>query len=902
MNLFTLLTPVTYWILIALWSFILAFYIKRLRNESLKGQLISVLLVILAIDAFRTLFESVYFGAWYTALAGFLPKYIHTFLIRPEMVFIPKILNVIAAGLVILLLLFKWLPKEEQEKDKLKQIIQEKTIELTKKNEELNHSNQLLSKNISIFNYAQEIAHIGHFEYDIVNENLFWSPEIFQILGKDANTFIPSFDGYFPMVHKEDRDYAFEEYNKSLEHKTSFDFEIRISLDDGTAKYIENKGKNEYDQSGKPIRTIGMILDITERKNAEKEIQRSDAKHHKMLANIGDVIAIIDKDGINRYKSPNVEKLFGWKPEDLVGESAWGNIHPDDIEPIQNFFIKLMEEFGAVGTAECRYKCKDGGYKWIAFTGINLFHDPDILGILGNYHDVTERKQTEKSLHDSETRFKALHNASFGGIIIHDKGVILECNEGLSEMMGYSEPELIGMNGLLLIAEKSRNKVMDNIVSGYELPYEATGLRKNGEEFPMRLEARNIPYKQKMVRTVEFRDITDQKRNEAEQVQLQKKLIQAHKMESIGILAGGIAHDFNNILFPIVGHSEMLLQDVPEDSPLKNGLNQIYSGSLRASELVKQILTFSRQESAELKLMKMQPIIKEALKLIRSTIPTTIEIKHDIQTDCGAVKADPTQMHQIVMNLSTNAYHAMEENGGELSIKLKEVEFGELDLFNPDIKSSKYARLSISDTGKGMDKDTIKKIFDPFFTTKETGKGTGMGLSVVHGIVKSMNGDIKVYSRPDKGTEFHISLPLAETVKEQQQATNAASYIQNGTEHILLVDDESNVTTVVKQMLERLGYQVTARTSSIEALEVFKANPNKFDLVITDMAMPNMSGDKLSVELTKICPEISVLLCTGFSETMSEERAASLGINGFLLKPIMMKDLSHKIREVLGEK
>jgi len=672
MNLFVLLTPVTYWILIVLWTFILVFYIKKLRVKSLKGHLISVLLVILAIDAFRTLFESVYFGAWYTALAGFLPKYVHTFLIRPEMVFIPKIVNVIAAGIVIVLLIFKWLPKEEQEKGRLRQVIQEKTIELTKKNEDLNHSNQLLSKNFKILNNAQEIAHIGHFEYDIVNENLYWAPEIFQIFEKDANTFIPSFDGYLSLLHKDDREYAYQEFNKSLEHKTSFDFEIRISLDDGTIKHLQNKGKNEYDQSGNPIRTIGMILDITERKNAEKEIERSDSKHNKMLANIGDVIVIIDKEGINRYKSPNVEKLFGWKPEDLVGESTWENIHPDDIEATQNFFIKLMEESGGVGTTECRYKSKDDGYKWIEFTGINLFHDPDILGILGNYHDVTERKQTERSLKDSETRFKALHNASFGGIIIHDKSVILECNEGLSKMMGYSESELIGMNGLLLIAEKSRNKVMDKIVSGYELPYEATGLRKNGEEFPMRLEARNIPYKQKMVRTVEFRDITDQKRNEYEQEQLQMKLIQAQKMESIGILAGGIAHDFNNILFPIVGHSEMLLQDVPEDSPLKDGLNQIYTSSMRASELVKQILTFSRQDSGDVKLMKMQPIIKEVLKLIRSTIPTTIEIRQNLQSDCGAIKADPTQIHQIIMNLATNAYHAMEENGGEIKINLKE--------------------------------------------------------------------------------------------------------------------------------------------------------------------------------------------------------------------------------------
>ncbi|MCP4671142.1 MAG: response regulator [Desulfobacula sp.] len=399
-----------------------------------------------------------------------------------------------------------------------------------------------------------------------------------------------------------------------------------------------------------------------------------------------------------------------------------------------------------------------------------------------------------------------------------------------------------------------------------------------------------------------FRDITYRKLAEEDKAKLEKQLHQAQKMESIGTLAGGIAHDFNNILFPIVGHVEMLLDDVPEKSPFQSGLNHIYTGALRARDLVKQILTFSRQESGELKLMKMQPMIKEALKLTRSTIPTTIDIKQDIQPDCGAINADPTQIHQIIMNIVTNAYHAMEENGGEMKINLKDIEFETPDLFNPDIKPGKYACLSIADTGKGMDNELVKKIFDPFFTTKEQDKGTGMGLSVVHGIVKNMNGAVKVYSEPDKGTEFHVYLPLAEAVKEQEQETaHEKTVIQGGTEHLLLVDDEKEIIEMEKDILERLGYKVTSHSSSIDALEAFRAAPDKFEMVITDMAMPNMSGDKLSVEINKIRPGIPVLLCTGFSKTMSEEKATSLGINGFLLKPIVMKDLSHKIREILDK-
>jgi len=639
---------------------------------------------------------------------------------------------------------------------------------------------------------------------------------------------------------------------------------------------------------------IAHLNDITDRKEAEKAVKRSESMQKKMVANIGDVIVNIDQDGINKYKSPNIEKLFGWKPEDVVGASTWENVHPEDLESAQNFFRALIREPNAVGTTECRYKCKDGSYRWIQFTGSNLLHDSDIRGILGNYHDITERKKAEQSLRESETRFKALHNASFGGIAIHDKGIILECNQGLSEITGYSVTELIGMDGLMLIAEKSRNTVMNNIVTSYEKPYEATGLRKNGEEFPLRIEARNIPYKGKNVRTVEFRDITEQKK-------IEEQLRQTQKMDTIGTLAGGIAHDFNNILFPIIGYSEMLLEDAPEDSSQRASLNEINIAALRARDLVKQILTFSRQDSVEVKLIKIQPIIKEALKLVRSTIPTSISIKQYIQTDPIIIKADPTQIHQILMNLATNAFHAMEDTGGVLKVDLREIEFGEKDVLSPGMESGPYVCLAVADTGIGMDEDLIDKIFDPFFSTKEHGKGTGMGLSVVHGIVQGTGGGIQVNSKLGEGTEFCVYLPVVKNSSDKKE-TQPKEPILTGTERILLVDDEEAIVFMEKQMLERLGYQVVSRTSSVEALEAFLAYPDKFDVVITDMAMPNMSGHQLASELIKIRPDIPVLLCTGFSENMTEEKAASLGIKDFLMKPIVMQDLSKKVREVLDNR
>jgi signal transduction histidine kinase/ActR/RegA family two-component response regulator len=531
---------------------------------------------------------------------------------------------------------------------------------------------------------------------------------------------------------------------------------------------------------------------------------------------------------------------------------------------------------------------------------IRLFDYDGQRAVLSIARDITERKQAKDALQESEAKYRSMMESMTDPVYICSPEFIVE----------YMNPAMIKRTGRDAVGEKCYSAlhdlsakcdwcILNKIADGKSLETNFVSPKDNRQ-----YRALNMPIENKdgsVSKMTIFRDITDYLTAVAEKEKAQAQLQQIQKMESIGILAGGIAHDFNNILFPIVGYTEMLLEDVPEDSPFKNSLNQIYTSALRAQSLVKQILTFSRQENNELMLMKMQPIVKEALKLIRSTIPTNIDIKLDISPDCGVIKADPTQIHQIVMNLTTNAYHAMEETGGKLKVSLKQVEFGEYDIITTDMVPGVYACLIVADTGVGMDKNLTDKIFDPFFTTKAIGKGTGMGLSVVHGIVIRMNGAIQVYSEPGKGTQFHVYFPIEKSFSETQN-TQAKEPIQGGTELILLVDDEEVILQMEKQMLERLGYQVTSRTSSLEALEAFRSNPDKFDLVITDMAMPNMPGNKLSVELTKIRPDIPVLLCTGFSETMSEEKAAHLGIKGFLLKPIIMRDLAQKLREVLDKK
>jgi signal transduction histidine kinase/ActR/RegA family two-component response regulator len=381
--------------------------------------------------------------------------------------------------------------------------------------------------------------------------------------------------------------------------------------------------------------------------------------------------------------------------------------------------------------------------------------------------------------------------------------------------------------------------------------------------------------------------------------QSERQLQQVMKLQAIGTLAGGIAHDFNNILFPIVGYTELTMDDVPEDSQARQNLEEILKATNRAKGLVQQILTFSRQGGQERKPLKVQVLIKEALKLLRATIPSTIEIECNINEACRHIMGDPTQIHQVVVNLCTNAYHAMQETGGTLEVGLEEVDISyEKSVERVGMKVGPHLELTVKDAGHGMGPDVMERIFEPYYTTKEQGKGTGLGLSVIHGIIKNHGGDIGVSSQPGKGATFTVYLPVIDDIDVEIEPIEAAS-ANRGNEHILLVDDEEQIIDIEKQILERLGYRVTAKTDSQEALEEFSTRSEKFDLVITDMTMPKMSGDQLALKLMDIKPDIPVILCTGFNETINEEKALAMGIDRFVMKPIIKDDLAKTIRSVL---
>ncbi len=386
---------------------------------------------------------------------------------------------------------------------------------------------------------------------------------------------------------------------------------------------------------------------------------------------------------------------------------------------------------------------------------------------------------------------------------------------------------------------------------------------------------------------------------EEEKLNAEAQLQQAQKMEAIGTLAGGIAHDFNNILGAIMGYSELIKMKLPEESDLISDLDQVIRAGERARDLVRQILTVARQQRQEQRPIQIRYIINEALNLLKATLPSTIEIREDLAKDAGIVNADPTQVHQVIMNLCTNAGHAMQEDGGVLTVELANVEIDDLSASKHlDLDAGSYLRLTVSDTGYGMTSEIMERIFDPYFTTKDTGEGTGLGLSVAQGIVKAHGGTITVYSEPGIGTTFHVYLPVIQEAERAEKEESEAP-LPTGNERILFIDDEQVLVEIGSQMLERLGYEVVTKRSSVQALELFRAEPDRFDLVITDMTMPEMTGDKLAQKFMKIRPDIPVILCTGHSKQISEQKAKEIGIRAFIMKPILRRTIAETIREAL---
>ena len=504
-------------------------------------------------------------------------------------------------------------------------------------------------------------------------------------------------------------------------------------------------------------------------------------------------------------------------------------------------------------------------------------------------------KERTRSLLESEKRYRSLVHASPDGIAIQREDHLVFANESMEKILEIISRSRFEKMILDITNSSSRLNIRQSLPGGSDdtrhvTRFEKTFQENGGEQICLDIMVLPMILEGKPAVQIIARDVTRQK-------YLEESLTQSQKMESIGTLAGGIAHDFNNILFSIMGYTELSMEGIEEESKLYDNLKEILAAGNRAKDLIKQILTFSRQNDQKLQPVRMDLIVKEALVLLRASLPTTIAIHKDIKSN-AMVLADPTQVHQVLMNLCINAGHAMEEKGGILTIELFSLEIDEdFSEKHPDLKPGPYISLNVCDTGHGIAPEILNRIFDPFFTTRTRGDGTGLGLSVVHGIVKSCNGAIYVYTEPGQGTTFKVFIPAVD--RRVDADMRVKRHIPAGTERILFVDDEPMLATMGKRLLESLGYKVVARTSSLDALALFREQPDRFDLVVTDMTMPDLTGEKLAESIINIRPDIPIILSTGFSQTISRKRGSNVGIKAFISKPVLKYEIADTIRRVL---
>ncbi len=712
------------------------------------------------------------------------------------------------------------------------------------------------------------------------------------------------------------------------------------------APYFLQSGKSGYTsesyfpltQDGQIKGIIGVIRDITESKRAERQLLESKEKYSKTFHSAPVIIAISNlKTGKYIDINETFLKLLGYNREEVIGHTSieLKIFSSENREKVQ----QLLSKNKAFYNITMEMHTKSGSPRIAMFSGqvIEIEGEECIVSVA---EDITRQKQAEYVMN-----------------VQHDLGIALSTTDNIGEALDLVLKAAISFEGI----DSGAIYLDDPATGGFDLAYgkgysaEFTELIQHyDKETPnikmviqgtpvyasyvkMGLPLDDVRIKEgikatavvpiiHMGKTVGCLNATShiiddipiitrnametmasqvggailRLRTEADKDYLQALLQQSQKMEAIGTLAGGIAHDFNNVLQSIIGYTELTKEDVPEGSLAQSNLQEVFKSAMRAKDMVQQILAFSRKADTKKNPIKVQSVVMEALKLLRTSIPSTIEIRQNIDADCRLVLADSTQIHQVVMNLATNAYQAMRDEGGVLELTLMEEEISSDDS-GQDLDPGAYLKLTISDTGHGIGNVVIGKIFEPYFTTKGPGEGTGMGLSVVHGIVRDHGGDIKVYSELGEGTAFHVYLPLIET-KPVEPITVLSGLTPTGTEHILLVDDDESIVLMTQQVLERLGYQVTSRTSSVEALEAFKARPDQYDLIITDMTMPNMTGIQLAPRLKEIRSDIPIVVCTGFSEMIDEDNAEALGLHGFVMKPIVIREIAATIRDVLDKR
>jgi len=715
---------------------------------------------------------------------------------------------------------------------------------------------------------------------------------------------------------KNNRDYTTPETAKRLyrvfnsvyrtgEKRKISDYEVIRK--DGSRRVLEISATLKRDEYGSPNGFRGLGRDVTDRVKAEEALRLSEERYRAIFEN--SLVGIFQSTPEGRYirVNPAFARIYGYEsPEDAISSiTDIGTQIFVDAEDRKRC-LATLQQTGILEQFETRTRRKDGSIIWTVINS-RIVRDPEgrPLFIEGVIEDSTERINAEDALRASEERFIKVFQSNPIPMTIAtiDEGRLIDVNERAIELSGYSREELIGRTSIaigLWAYPEERDRLIATLRETGSLRDGMAHFRtRAGDVKPALWSADSIQLGEKKVLLTTIHDITERVIAEENRLKLEAQLRQAQKMEAVGTLAGGIAHDFNNILFAVIGYAELCLQDIL-DEDIRWNLSQILSACSRAKTLVNQILAFSRQVEQERRPLDVVPLAKEAVKFLRSSLPATIDLSLDARVTNSVILGDATQIHQVLMNLCTNAAHAMRASGGRLRILIDNAAppAGLLPDETDGIRPEGFLHLGVSDTGQGIEPAQLNRIFDPFFTTKAPGEGTGLGLSAVYGIVTSLGGTIGVDSTPGRGSTFDIYLPSV--AARGQEPQRPVEPIPRGTESVLFVDDEGHLVEVMGQVLSALGYRVTTVRESRNALRMFRENPDSFDLVITDMTMPDMTGADLAREILRLRPDTPIILCTGYSELIGEEEALKMGIRRFLMKPLFMGDVAREIRAVLA--
>ncbi len=745
---------------------------------------------------------------------------------------------------------------------------------------------------------VQRIAKLGYYSYDIVNDVNTRSVVLLEILGIDDD-YATDIAGWLALIHPEDRTKMEGYLVNLLKNQERFDTEYRIIHGkSGQARWVHGLGQLRLNHDGQPVELLGTIQDITERKEAEDALRKSEETYRALIDGMNETAWVIDFNAkfidVNRTASTMLqytrEELLTMGPMDidaaLSEEMIYGLMHSMVKDRVQIFTTMHTRKDGQVIPVEIQ-------------STVVTYHGKD--AILSIARDITERKKAEAALQKSEAANRLLaavvRQASESIVITDLAGRIEFVNPAYEVMTGFRADEILGQELAILKngppVGNANGSPWTTVQQNEPWSGRYVDCRKDGSTYHKA--ALIFPIHDVDGRITNYCKIA---RDISHELQLERQLSQAQRLETIGTLAGGIAHDFNNILMPIIGYAEMAVAALPPIHPLQKNMEQILKGAYRAKELVRQILTFSRQNDQQRQPLYLPVVIKEALKLMRPSLPSTIEIQQEIDAACAKVLADATQIHQVIVNLCTNAFHAMEIDGGTLTVTLEQVKIDvTLAQLYPNLQQKTYARLTVRDSGIGMDNATMARIFEPFFTTKPVDRGTGLGLSVAHGIIRSHEGELIVKSEPGKGASFQIYLPIF--VDESEAVSAHSNEVERGKETILLVDDEIAVTDMIQMALEWQGYRVDSYNSSVEALAAFRQQPFQYDLVISDLTMPDMTGVELASKLQEARAGMPIMIITGYGNNLDEETQKRNGIKHVAGKPIGLNELAVLIRQLL---